>query len=181
MMNRLLLIVVMGSVALASGCARRPPVAPSSVSGARPPLRATTEKPQITLADPQGHRVWEGRAQTMEVDEGSRSAVLRQVESSFLENGRVVLRATAKEVRVDYEARTVTLRDGVRAESPVTGAIMTVGKLTWRADDHRLVGEGGVEVIRRTLRVTAPRAEADTALRRVRLTGGATLMAGPTR
>jgi LPS export ABC transporter protein LptC len=181
MMRRFCLILVMGGVALTSGCGRRPPEVSRTTSGTRPPLRATTERPHITLADPQGRRIWDGRAQTMEIDEGSRSALLRQVESEFLENNRLVLRATAGKVRVDYQARTVTLTRGVRVESPVTGATMTVERLTWRADDHRLVGEGGVAFTRRNVRVTAPRLEADTALRRVRLGGGATLVAEQSR
>jgi len=186
----IILCLFLTSLMLAGGCARKataPSIQPESGQAAETApgeqgkvesnLKATAESAQIWLTDARGERVWEARAESIDLDDEKKVAWLKQVKCTFVKKGRTLLSVQAGSVQVDYQKRVISLADGVRAVSPVTRGSLQADQLTWAAKQKKLSGRGNLKFSQGKVSVTGDSVVADTALKRVKVTGRAKLRA----
>lgn len=163
------------STSTESGQARE--TAPDEQGKQESKLKAVSESAQIWLTDAKGERVWEAKAESVNLDDARKVAWLKKVRCSFIKKGQTLLSVRAGSVEVDYEKRRIYLAERVQAVSPITRGSLTGDRLTWDSKRRKLSGRGNLKFSQGRVSVTGDSVVSDTALKQVKMTGRAQLTA----
>ena len=176
-MTRRCLLVLVGLAAV--GCAGPPKPPPKQQEGARSGPRVVIQDVELELTDASGERVWQASGKGLRAEGRRQEGAVSDLKCGFLEKGRVVLKASAKRGRVDWSRRTVTLSQGVHAQSALGYGQIRADRVTWSVTDRIVHASGNIEYNRGGVKVTAPRLTADTALKTLHLTKAVIKIAEP--
>ncbi len=184
------LIVAIGAVfVLLAGCGRQQSGAPlaekktvatkSSKTDNKKPdeesspkLAASGKKPELTWVE-NGSLRMHATAQEFEGDEINKIVVLKDFSGEMYENGKISTMMTAPKVVADDTKRIVTASGGVILKSLDRKTVMSANWIRWFAKEQRVIGIGDVKVTSEMGDMTGAAFEADTALKKWKVTDSA--------
>lgn len=130
------------------------------------------------LAD--GTLLFEASVESARYQEQSQQATLTGVDCRLLREGKVAAQVIAERLEVRFREKQLFFSGEVTAASQMGPARLKAVSLVWLYDQDRLVSEQPVVVSLGGVSAQGAKFEADTALRRARLYGGASfVVAGP--
>lgn len=128
------------------------------------------EGTNLSGADPQGRRVWDVKAQTLEVDRDRRRLIMTAVTGQFYSAGRPTLAFRAPAAVLDVSTRDVELSGGVVVQAP-DGRTLRAARLRYAARDGILTASGDVRLDQPGVSIRADELRTDAALTQSRFTG----------
>jgi LPS export ABC transporter protein LptC len=152
-----------------------PPAAPSASpaperSGAPDFPFLQIEGTNLSGADPQGRRIWDVKAQTLEVDRDRRRLVMTAVTGQFYAAGRPALAFRAPQAALDVSTRDVELTGGVLVQT-TDGRTLRAARLRYTASDGILTASGDVRLVQAGVSISADELRTDAGLRESRFSG----------
>ena len=173
-------LLLIGSLVLA-GCSARKgtkPVPPgvSNKTSKQPAeqtaLQAEFSKARIMWNDEKGRRVMDARFKEAVASQTGQSAVieLHDVKAGLYRDGKLAGTLIAPRVIADGVKKEVRASGGVRIISATEGATALCKEVTWKSRMNKFFGAGSVKLTKDNVSVNASSFQADTALKKARLT-----------
>jgi hypothetical protein len=177
----LLLLLLAASLASAicfAGCSRRQHSRSPARSGAKaePPapskspstgkINAKFEKARLIWDDEKGRRVWDAEFEEATALQSDRNAsvTLTGVKAGLYRDGKTASILIAPTVIADSRTREIRASGGVKIKSTGNGTSVSVDQLVWKSRDGRIIGSGGVNMVRDNVSIEANTLVADTSL-----------------
>jgi LPS export ABC transporter protein LptC len=146
---------------------------------AEPPPFLQIEGTSLSGADPRGRRVWDVRAQTLEVDRARRRLTMSAVMGQFYADGTPQLAFRAPSALLDVATRDVELSGGVELRAR-DGRTLRAARVRYTAADGVLTAMGGVRITQPGMTVTADALRTDARLAESHFTGNVVVrVSGP--
>lgn len=147
----------------------QPPAAPPK---AEPPDAPFLQIEGTTLAgtDPQGRRVWDLRAKTLEVDRSKQKIMMTGVTGQFYSDGKPQLAFTAPVAVFDVTSKDVELSGGVLAKAP-DGRTLRAARVRYGAAQRILAASGDVVLTQPGMSIRADELRTDAGLLEPKFSG----------
>lgn len=169
------LLIIGVAAGFLAGCGRgRQPIAKKQVAKEeKTALKAEFRKAAITWADAKGRPVMEARFREAVASTDAQSArvELLGVKATLYQNGRPASSLSAERVVADSRIKEISASGNVIVTS-ADGSSAQSERVVWRSSANKLVGLGGVKLIKGNVTITADRFEADTSLKTARFYDG---------
>lgn len=135
-------------------------------------LKAEFTKARIIWSDEKGRRVMEARFKEAVASQAGESAVieLRSADADLYKDGKLAAKLTAPRVIADGVKQEVRASGGVKIVSATDSSVAACKEVTWKSKINKLFGSGSVSLTKDNVTVTATSIQADTALKKARLT-----------
>jgi len=153
-----------------------PPQA-SAPPAASQPTQAQPEEPFLQIegtrlsgTDPQGRRMWDIRATTLEVDRDRQRIIMRGVTGQFYSGGKPQLGFSAPAAVFDISSKNVELSGGVVARSQ-DGRTLRAARVRFDASQRTLIASGDVVLTQPGMSIRADELRTDTALEHPKFSG----------
>lgn len=181
----MLLALVLGGAIGARWWAQPPaPPTPTPAEAPAPPAASSepqepgaAETPFLTIegtrlsgADPQGRRVWDLRAQTLQVDRLQQRIVMTAVTGQFYTAAGPQLVFTAPRASFEIDSKDVELSGGVTARAQ-DGRTLRAATVRYGAGARTLTATGNVVLTQPGLSIRADELRTDAALEQPRFSG----------
>ena len=131
------------------------------------------EPPKLTISQQgvnmrwveQGQLRMSAKAREVQGDEISKTATLLDFSAQLYENGKLTASIKAPKAVVDTVGRVVTATGGVTLKSMERKTVVNASWMKWFSKEHRVVGNGGVNIVSEMGNIDAAAFQADTSLR----------------
>lgn len=181
MFSRFSLIAVIAIIIVIAGCQPAQRSAKNSNSNKKDTGISSTEPKKsllnakfkhagITWDDEKGNRLWEAAFKEAVASQTGDDAVieLSGVKAKLYRDGKAVSNLVAPKVIADSRTKEIKASGGVTLTSASQGASARSGSLTWRSKTGKVLGTGGVKMIRGNISIEANSFESDTALKKAK-------------
>lgn len=128
------------------------------------------EGTNLSGADQQGRRVWDLKAQTLEVDRSRRRLIMTSVTGQFYSAGKPQLAFRAPSAVLDVATRDVELTGGVTVRAQ-DGRTLRASRLRYVAEPGTLTASGDVRLDQPGVSIRADELRTDAALSQPRFSG----------
>lgn len=126
-----------------------------------------------------GKRLWELKAETIEIDVNTKNAQLKNLEGTFYQDNGGTIEIKAPEAVLDSKTRDITMSSQVQATSS-DGAVFTANEARWSGQERKVYGSGNVVFTKDDTVLTGDTIESDTNLEKVKVSGNAKVIKGGT-
>lgn len=157
--------------------AASPPAPPSTPAAPSPPPVKPEETPFLQIegtrlsgTDPQGRRLWDLRAQTLDVDRGQQRIRMTAVTGQFYREGAVQLAFTAPRAVFTIGSKDIELAGGIVARTP-DGRTLRAATIRYEGARRTLTATGGVVLAQAGLSIRADQLHTDAGLEQPRFSG----------
>ncbi|MGH2398516.1 MAG: LPS export ABC transporter periplasmic protein LptC [bacterium] len=153
--------------------------APAELQPASPqtPAQPRSEEPFLQIegtrlsgTDPQGRRMWDIRATTLEVDRDRQRIIMKAVIGQFYSGGKPQLGFSAPAAVFDISSKNVELSGGVVARSP-DGRRLRAARVRLDAAQRMLIARGDVALTQPGMSIRADELRTDAALAHPKFSG----------
>jgi len=128
------------------------------------------EGTRLSGTDPQGRRMWDLRATTLEVDRDRQRIIMKAVTGQFYSGGKPQLAFTAPEALFDVSSKNVDLSGGVFARSQ-DGRTLRAARIRFDAAQRALTASGDVVLTQPGMSIRADELRTDAALEHPKFSG----------
>lgn len=170
------LLAVMAFLICLTGCSTKKENAQPSGSEVKdhrtgPNVEAEFQKAKLSWSDEKGRSLMDAefkKAKASHSDVTS-AATLIDVKAVLYADGKPAAVLTAPSVETDNTTREIRASGGVKVVSISQNATIEAENIVWKSSEGKLIGSGGVSMIKKNISGKASGFEADTTLRHVRL------------
>ncbi|HEU4797413.1 MAG TPA: LPS export ABC transporter periplasmic protein LptC [bacterium] len=147
-----------------------PPAAPQTTQAQPEAPLLQIEGTRLSGTDPQGRRMWDLRATTLEVDRDRQRIIMRAVTGQFYNAGKPQLGFSAPAAVFDIPSKNVELSGGVLARSQ-DGRTLRAARIRFDTAQRTLIASGDVVLTQPGMSIRADELRTDAALEHPKFSG----------
>jgi LPS export ABC transporter protein LptC len=128
-----------------------------------------------------GKRLWELKAETIEIDSNTNNAQMKNVTGTFYQDKGGTIEIKAPEAFLDNKTKDITMPVKMEATSS-DGGTFSANEARWSGKEQQFYGSGNIVVTKDDTVITGDKIESDTTMKKVKVYGNAKVIkGGPSR
>jgi LPS export ABC transporter protein LptC len=127
----------------------------SSSESSNSETRLILNNATLEQADDQGQILWKIRVKMARYSQDSKRAELEEITGNLFQEGKLILKVSAKKGEIEKDGDEISLRDKIVATDVRNGIIIKGENVKWKPKDYLLVVEKNLIGIHRNLTVTS--------------------------
>lgn len=161
------------SLAIAlTGCqTSSPELPPQSLEKSRLDTELVLNNAVLEQSNKQDNTVWKIKAENITYSEDKKTAVLEKVVGNLLQDGKIILKISAKKGKIQDNGNIVILKEQIVASDPRNGSIMTSNLVEWRPQENLLLIQENLNAVHPNLEVNAQTGKYFTDTERLEIAG----------
>jgi LPS export ABC transporter protein LptC len=124
-----------------------------------------------------GKRLWELKAQSIEIDVDSKNAQLKNLVGTFYQEKGGKIEISAPEAFLDSKTKDITMSANVKATAS-DGGTFTANEVRWSSKEQKAYGSGNVVFTKEDTVLTGDKIESDSNMEKVKVFGNAKVTQG---
>jgi LPS export ABC transporter protein LptC len=148
-------LFLLGAIALTACQTSSPKLPPQSLEKSRLDTQLVLNNAVLEQSNKQDNTVWKIKADNITYSEDKKTAVLSEVVGNLLQDGKIILKISAKEGKIQDNGNIVILKNQIVASDPRNGSIMTSELVEWRPQENLLLIKKNLTAVHPNLQVKA--------------------------
>ena len=141
-----------------TGCQTSSSSVPSqNLAETRVDTRLVLNNAVLEQSNKENNTVWKIKADSIVYSEDKKTAVLNRVVGNLLQDGKIILKISAKEGEVKDNGNIVVLKEDIVANDPRNGSVVRSNLIEWRPQKSLLLIKDNLTAIHPNLEVSAKR------------------------
>ena len=156
-----------------TGCQTSAPISqsPSPEASSREDTQLVLNNAILEQSNKRENTVWKIKANNIFYSEDRKTATLDRVVGNLLQNGKIILKVSAKEGEVRDNGNIIILKEQIVASDPRNGSVMESNLLEWRPQENLLLIKENLTGTHPNLEVTAQKGKYFTDIERLEIEG----------
>ena len=156
-----------------TSCQTSPPISqsPSPEANSREDTQLVLNQAILEQSNKQENTVWKIKANNIVYSEDQKTATLDKVVGNLLQNGKIILKVSAKKGEVQDNGNIIILKEQIVANDPRNGSVMESNLLEWRPQENLLLIKENLTGIHPNLEVTAQKGKYFTDIESLEIEG----------